>query len=79
MKIVRDIREYLKEEKLEIRITLNSVDVVNYKELDHFDSNKVMVYHDNGLITITGSNLVVSRLLNKEVLILGSINKIELG
>lgn len=79
MKIARDIREYLFKEQLEIKIYLDRVDIINYKELGHFDSNKVSIYHDNGRILVSGSNLVVSRLLNDEVLITGKINKVELG
>ena len=79
LKIARDVREYLFREELEIKVYLNKVDIVNYKELGHFDSNKVNIYHNEGRILITGSNLVVSRLLNDEVLITGKISKIELG
>lgn len=79
MRIMRDIREYISEEKLEVKLYLDKVDIVNYKELGHFDNNKVTVYHDKGTISIFGNNLVVSRLMNNEVLITGKIDKIELG
>lgn len=78
MKITRAIEEYILENKLEIKVQLNLVDIVNYKDIGHFDSNKVVIKHDKGQINILGEKLVVSKLLNKEVLITGVIKDIEL-
>lgn len=79
MKIVRDMREYLFKDELEINVYLDKVDIVNYKELGEIDNNKITIYYDNGKITINGSNLTISKLLNNEVLIIGKINNVELG
>lgn len=77
MKVLRDVSEYLFNEELEIKLYLNKVNVVNYKELGHFDSTKITIYHNNGRILIKGSNLVVSKLLNNEILVTGKINNVE--
>lgn len=79
MKITRDLKNYMFEEEFYLKVYINKVDVVNYKELGHFDNTKVIIYHSNGTVKISGDNLVVSRLLNKEVLIEGIIKNIELG
>ena len=42
------------------------------------DTTKVIVYYDAGNIIITGNNLTVSKLMNKEILILGNVCNIEL-
>jgi len=76
--IKNSLREYIGEQKLKIMILDNKVDIVNYDNIDHFDSNKVMIKASDKLITIKGDRLVVSRLLNDEVLVEGVINNIEL-
>ncbi len=55
------------------------LNIVNYKEISNFSSNKVDILYDNGKITINGKNLVVSKLLDNELLINGEIKNIELG
>lgn len=78
MKILNNFRSFLLEDNFEIHIYKNKIDILNYTSMGHFDSNKIIVYSDNGYITITGKDLVVTKLLKDEVLITGSINSIEL-
>ena len=78
MGIVHKFRDYILESELKINIFENRVDIVNYTEIGHFDSNKIIVRHDKGNIVINGNNLVVSKLLMDEVLISGTIKNIEL-
>lgn len=78
MKIINNIRHFLLEDDFEIRIYKNRVNVVNYESIGHFDSTKITIYYDAGSLNIKGDNLVVSKLLDDEVLITGKINNIEL-
>lgn len=77
MGIVHKFRDYILESELKITILENRVDIVNYTEIGHFDSNKIIVRKQNGSIIINGTNLVVSKLLNDEILIDGKISNIE--
>lgn len=78
MKSINKIRSYFLEDELEIKVYKNKVNVINYKSIGHFDSNKVMIYYENGHLVVSGNNLVVSRLVQDEVLIVGDIKDIEL-
>ena len=78
MKLINNIRSFLLEDDFEVRIYKNKVNIVNYDSIGHFDSNKIIVYYNSGTIAIKGENLVVSKLLNDEVLITGVIQNIEL-
>lgn len=78
MNIIKNFRNYILEEEFVINISKNKVNIVNYINIDHFDSNKIIIRYDNGSLIITGKNLVVSKLLRDEVLITGSIVNIEL-
>ena len=44
---------------------------------DMISNNKIIVRKQNGSIIINGTNLVVSKLLNDEILIDGKISNIE--
>jgi sporulation protein YqfC len=78
MKIIDGIRNYVIEQEFEIRIINNKVDVINYKDIGHFDSNKVIINYSDGSVVIRGNNLVVSKLMNDEILIGGEIKGLEL-
>lgn len=79
MKMINKVRSYLLEEEFTVNIFKNKVNVINYTNIDHFDINKVVIRHSDGILKITGRNLVVSKLLIDEVLITGDIQNIELG
>ena len=78
MKVINNIRSFLLEDNFEIRVFKNRINIVNYNSIVHFDSNKIIVYYDDGFIVVKGEKLVVSKLLQDEVLITGIIQNIEL-
>lgn len=78
MKMIDKIKNYIYDPKMSVHIYKNKVNIVNYIEIEHFDSNKVIVSTDDGNITVEGKNLVVSKLLGNEILISGDIKQIEL-
>lgn len=78
MQIINKFRNYLLEEEFEIHIFPNKVDIVNYTNIDHFDNNSVIIRHTDGILVIKGKNLVVSKLLQDEVLVEGTIQNLEL-
>ena len=77
MNIINGIRSYILENDLKITILNNKINIVNYKDIGHFDSNKIVVKIDSGEVIIKGSDLVVSKLMNSEILITGNFNNIE--
>ncbi|MDD3392744.1 MAG: YabP/YqfC family sporulation protein, partial [Bacilli bacterium] len=78
MNIIKSFRNYLLEEEFTINVNKNKVNIINYLNIDHFDSTKIIIRYDKGTLLITGNNLVVSKLLEDEILITGMINNIEL-
>jgi sporulation protein YqfC len=79
IKILNKITDYIYDKKMSLHIYEGYLNIVNYKEISNFSSNKVDILYDNGKITINGKNLVVSKLLDNELLINGEIKNIELG
>lgn len=77
MSIINNIRSYILEEEFKLTFLNNRINIVNYETIGHFDNNKVMIGYDNGQVIIKGNNLVVSKLMNNEILIEGKIINIE--
>ena len=77
MNIINGIRSYILENDLKITILDNKINIVNYIDIGHFDSNKIVVKTNNRDIIIKGNDLVVSKLMNSEILITGEFNIIE--
>lgn len=77
MRIINSLRSYILEEEFKITILNNKVNIVNYTNIGLIDTNMVVIYYSDGKVTIKGNNLVVSRLMNDEILISGDINSIE--
>ncbi len=63
--------------KPKIIIEDNRVDITNFTNIDHFDDSKIILKIIDNYISITGSNLIISKLVIDEVLISGNIEKIE--
>lgn len=77
MKLFDDFKSFLLEDQFSLHVYQNKVNIVNYETIGHFDSNIVKVNIPNGEVIVKGKNLVVSKLMQKEILILGTIQSIE--
>lgn len=71
------IKNYFLENQFKVTCLENKVNIVNYESIGHFDSNKIIIRKNSGSVIVNGTNLVVSKLLNDEILIDGKISNIE--
>lgn len=78
MKLFDRIDNYISEYKYKIIICNNSVNIVNYTKIIEFTDNVIKVESKEGITTVKGSNLVITKMLSDEILITGKINSIEL-
>lgn len=72
-----NLKNYILENDFKIIYLINKLNVVNYSDISHFDSNKIIINYKNGSVLISGKNLIVSKLISDELLIEGNIDKIE--
>lgn len=79
MSLVRKARNYLLDETFNMRILNNKIDICNYKNIGYLDNDLIIINYEDGQIKIKGENLVVSKLLDDEILISGNIKTIEMG
>lgn len=71
------MKNYILENEFKILFLSNKINIVNYIDIDHFDSNKIIIKYDKGLVIINGEELIISKLLQDEILIMGKVNKLE--
>lgn len=78
MKLFDRIDNYISEYKYKIIVCNNSVNIVNYTKIIEFTDNVIKVESKEGITTVKGCNLVITKMLSDEILITGKINSIEL-
>lgn len=75
--MLKNLKNYILENKFRINIYENNIDIINYNEIDHFDDKIIIIRYEKGIITVKGENLIITRLLEDELLINGEIRNLE--
>lgn len=70
---------YISDNEFRINCTFNSLNIVNFDEIKDFNSEKVVVIKNDNDVIVCGDNLFISKLLKDEILINGTIKKVEYG
>lgn len=76
--VFKKLKDYILETEFKIILLDGKVDIVNYLDIDHFDDNKIIVRNNKGTVIIKGEDLIISKLLTDEILILGKIKGLEI-
>ena len=74
----KKLENYILDNEFKITLLTNKIDIVNYIDIDHFDNNKIIIRYAGGLVVIKGEDLIISKLLNDEILISGKVRGLEL-
>ena len=75
--MLKDLKNYILDNAFKVTILKDKVDVLNYLEIDHFDDNKIIIRYTGGTLVINGKDLIISKLIDDEILINGKIKNIE--
>lgn len=78
MKLIDKLDRYLIDKEYKIIIKNNTINIINYIEVKDFTNNKIIITHNKGQTIIEGKDLVVSKMQDNEVLIVGNISSIKL-
>ncbi len=76
MKLTKLIDNYVSEREFVITYRNNKLNIVNYSEILDFSSSKISVRYQDRTYSITGSNLVISKMFDDELLVIGDIQNI---
>lgn len=78
MHLLKNIDKYLMDTNYKIIIKENIINIINYDEIKDFSNTKVIITTQKNKVTIEGEDLVVSKMQDDEVLIIGKIKTIKL-
>lgn len=77
MKIIDKINNYINEPDYKIIVTNKYINIINYQEILDFNSTRISIKYQNGITIINGKNLVVSKMIEDEILVLGEFYSIN--
>ena len=73
----KDLREYIGEFEFKITILKDKINIVNYDRIINLTDNEVSLKIENTKVKIYGNNLMLNKLLDREILLTGRISKVE--
>ena len=77
IKLVRVLDNYVNDKKFSIIYKNNRLDIINYSKILDFSDTKISVNYLDNIYIITGTNLVISKMMEEELLITGNIESIS--
>lgn len=51
--------------------------ILNYVEIEDFSNSRIVIRYEGGVLLVLGSDLVISKMQDEELLITGKIKSIE--
>ena len=75
--MLRKVYEYVKDEEFRFTVFNDRVHFINFLRIHTLNSDYVLIESSDRKISIKGQNLILNRLLEKEILIIGDIYNIE--
>lgn len=75
--MIRQIRNYIENNDFKIVVLNNKINVVNYKDIIKISTHLISLDSGTDIVNIKGDNLVLGKLLDDEILIVGKISSIE--
>lgn len=79
MRLINKLDRYLENKNYEIIIKENSINIINFKEIIDFSMNKISLKCDDKIINVEGKNLIISKMIDDELLITGIIFNIRIN
>lgn len=77
MKLLTYLDRYLTYNDYKITISSEGIHIMNYVEVVDFSNTKVVIRYDGGINVFYGKDLVISKLLDDELVITGKLFRLE--
>lgn len=75
--MLKKVYEYIKDEEFRFTVFNDRIHVVNYEKISSLNSDYILIDASNRKISIKGKNLILNRLYEKEILVIGEVYNIE--
>lgn len=77
MSLFDKLDRYLVDNEYKVTIEKDRVHIINYVEIVDFSSTRVIVKYRDGVTVLEGLNLVVSKMMDDELVIEGKLKSIQ--
>ena len=77
MKVFERLDNYINDKEYKIIVFNNQVNIINYSEIVNFNSYQIDIRYNNKITNVIGTNLVISKMMEEEILITGNIKEIK--
>lgn len=77
IKLVRVLDNYVNDKNFSIIYKNNKLDIINYSKILDFSDTKISINYLDDIYIIIGTNLVISKMMEEELLITGNIESIS--
>lgn len=77
MRLFEYLDRYLIDKEYKITICDGQLHIMNYLEIEDFSSTRVVIRYHGGKTIILGTDLVVAKMQDEELLIIGKLKTIE--
>lgn len=75
--MIKNVYEYVKDNEFRFTVFNDRIHVINYKRIISLQDDDISFLGDDKKIVVKGKDLTLNKMLDDEVLILGSVTKIE--
>ncbi len=75
--MIENIKNYIKDIEFRLTIYFDKIHIVNYSKIISLENDRISLLGGDKKIVITGNNLVLSKLLDDEILIVGELLTLE--
>ena len=74
--MLKNVRNYIKDNNYKITLKNNIIDIENYSSIGNITEKEIIIFINDIKVIIKGTKLIITKLLNNEVLIKGIYNNI---
>ena len=75
--VLNSLNNFINDNTFRFTVYENMINIINYNKIISLEDNYISILSTNKKILIKGNNLVLKKLLDKEILIKGNISNIE--
>lgn len=79
MKLLNRVENYLYDREYKIILKDNQINIINYDEIIDFSLTKISIRIKQKIIIIEGTKLIISKMLEDEVLVTGNVSNIRIN
>lgn len=75
--MLNSLNNFINDKTFRFTVYENMINIINYNKIISLEDNYISILSTNKKILIKGNNLILKKLLDKEILIKGNISNIE--